>query len=154
MKYVSVLVQHHAGPTGDVLICKNGEGIWEFPNDRIRTNETDEEAAARVAWEQLGVEVVVGKRTMVGRKLPQDGQVEHIACGNITHNTNSKYDFHNYFEAVNKWQTEPRPVAYTEFKWVHPSELGQYEFAGDDKNFMAKYDPWVNARFIPDVRMY
>ena len=154
MKYVSVLVQHHAGPTGDVLICKNADGVWEFPCDRIRTAETDEEAAARVAWEQLGIEVQVGKRTMVGRKKPQDGVTEHIACGNITHNTNSKYIYHNYFEAVNKWQAEPQSERYTEFKWVHPSKLGEYEFAGDDKNFMAKYDPWINARTIPDVRMY
>ena len=25
---------------------------------------------------------------------------------------------------------------------------------GDDVNFMAKYDPWINAKFIPDRRMY
>ena len=154
MKFVSILVQHHAGPTGKVLICKNSDGVWEFPNDRIRTNVTDEEAAERVAWEQLGMKVAVGKRTMVGRKLLNDGTVEHLAEGNITHNTHTKFNFRNYFEAVNKWQTEPKSDRYTEFKWVHPTELGQYEFAGDDANFMAKYDPWVNGRPIPDRRMY
>ncbi len=153
MKYISVLLQHHAGPTGDVLICKNKDGVWEFPNGTVRTNETEEEAAARVCWEVLGVKATVGKLAMIGRKMPQDGYVEHIACGNITHNTNFKFNFHCYYEAVNKWQMEPKSDVYTEFKYVHPSELGQYEFAGDDKNFMAKYDPYINAEYIPDVRM-
>ena len=159
MKFVSILVQHHAGPTGDVLICKNKDGVWEFPNDRIRTNETDEEAAERVAWEQLGLKVTAGKRAMIGRKTLNDGVVEHLAEGNITHDTNSKFVFRNYYECVSKWSmepfyAEPKAGTYTEFKWVHPSELGEYEFAGDDKAFMAKYDPWINARFIPDVRMH
>ena len=154
MKFISVLVQHHAGPTGDVLICKNKDGVWEFPHDKIRTNETEAEAAERVVWEQLGVKAAVGKCTMIGRNRPEDGYVEHIVCGNITHNTNSHDNYHCYYEAVNKWQTEPKSEVYSEFKWVHPSELGEYEFEGDDKNFMAKYDPWINGREIPDVRMY
>ncbi len=152
MKSISVLVQHHAGPTGDVLICKNKNGVWEFPNGTVRTNETDADAAARVCWETLGVKVSVGKMACLGRKAPQDGCVEHIVCGNITHNTHTKSDYHCYYEAVNTWQTEPKGE-YAEMKYVHPSELGQYEFAGDDKNFMAKYDKYINAGCIPDVRM-
>ena len=154
MKTISVLIQHHAGPTGDVLICKNADGVWEFPHDRERTNETEAAAAARIAGEQLGMTVSVGKLAMRGRKKPADGKVEHLPEGNITHNTHTKDDYHLYMEAVNTWQTEPKAGTYAEFKWVHPSELGQYEFAGDDANFMAKYDPWINGRFIPDVRMY
>ncbi len=151
---ISVLIQHHAGPTGDVLICKGGDGVWTFPCGRCRVNETGEEAAERIAWEQLGMKVTVGKMTLTGHKKPTDGTVEHIACGNITHNTHTKCNYHNYYEAVNKWQTEPECKTYTEFKWVHPSELGQYGFAGDDAAFMAKYDPWINGRTIPDQRMY
>jgi predicted NUDIX family NTP pyrophosphohydrolase len=154
MEFMSVLIKHHAGPTGDVLICKNKDGVWEFPHDVIRTNETYEEAVERVAWEQVGIKADPGVRLMLGRNLKQDGIVEHIYEGNITHNTHTKFNYHNYFEAVNKWQYEPKSDVYTEFKWVHASELGEYEFAGDDKNFMAKYDPYINARFIPDVRMY
>ncbi len=153
MTEISVLIQHHAGPTGHVLICKTGEGPWSFPVGRCRTNETEEEAAERIAWELLRMKVVVGKLTLIGHKMPQDGTVEHIACGNITHNTHTKCNYHNYYEAVNKWQTEPESSVYTEFKWVHPSKLGEYAFAGDDVNFMAKYDPWINGRFIPDRRM-
>ena len=151
---ISVLIQHHAGPTGDVLICKNADGVWEFPHGILRTNETEAEAAERIAWEQLGMKVVPGKLAMTGHKKPADGTTEHFMCGNITHNTNTKCNFHNYYEAVNKWQTEPAATVYSEFKWVHPSELGQYEYAGDDVNFMAKYDPWINARPVPDRRMY
>ena len=154
MKTISVLIAHHAGPTGDVLICRKAGGAWEFPHDRERTNETDEAAAARIAGQQLGMTVGVGKLIMRGRKKPADGTVEHLAEGNITHNTHTKDDYHLYLEAVDTWQTEPNPGVYDEFAWVHPSELGQYEFAGDDVNFLAKYDPWVNGRFIPDKRMY
>ena len=150
---VSVLIRHHQGPTGDVLLCRRGDGAWEFPNDRARVNETDEEAAERIAWEQLGMKIRVGKLTLSGHKNPQDGTVEHIACGNITHNTHTKCDWHNYYEAVDVWQTEPVPGTYDAFKWVHPSELGALEYSGDDKNFMSRYDPWVRGETVPNVRM-
>lgn len=151
MKTISVLIQHHAGPTGNVLIVKNADGVWEFPHDRERTNETDAAAAARIAGEQLGMTVSVGKLITRGRKKPADGKVEHLAEGNITHNTHTKDDYHLYYEAVNTWQKEP---AAGEFRWVHPSELAQYEFAGDDARFVEKYVPWICGQFIPDVRMY
>ena len=154
MKTISVLIRRHAGPTGNVLICKTADGAWEFPHDRERTNETDAAAAARIAGEQLGMTVGVGGLIMRGRKLPQDGVTEHLAEGNITHNTNTKDDYHLYYEAVETWQTEPRAGTYSEFKWVHPSELEQYGFEGDDADFMAKYAPWIGGRFIPDVRMF
>ena len=154
MKYISVLVQHHPGPTGNVLICKNKNGKWEFPCAKLCGTETSPDAAVRVAAEKLGMAVKAGKLIMIGHKNIHAGYTEHIACGNITHNTNSKEIYHEYYEAVNTWQTEPQKLVYDEFKWVHPSELGQYEFEGDDINFMAKYDPWVNAKFIPDQRMY
>ena len=153
MKVISVLIQRHAGPTGDVLICKK-DGAWCFPCTTLRTNETGEEAAARVAAEQLHMVVKVGKLAMIGRKKPADGYVEHIVEGNITHNTHTKDDYHEYYEAVNTWGSEPCACCCEEYKWVHASQLGQYEFAGDDANFMAKYDPWINGRDIPNCRMY
>lgn len=154
MKTISVLIQHHAGPTGDVLVGKTADGVWEFPADVVRVNETEQEAAERMAWEILGMKVVPGKLIMLGHKKPADGYVEHLYEGNITHNTHTKCDYHCYYEAVNKWQTEPVAGKYVEFKWVHPSELGTIEYAGDDVNFMAKYDPWVNSAEVPDIRMY
>ena len=154
MTEVSVLIQHHAGPTGNVLVCKNQNGVWEFPKTRVRTNETEPEAAERAALELFGMKVVAGKMILQGHKYIQDGAVEHIVCGNITHNTHTKCNFHCYYEAVNKWQVEPKAGTYTEFRWVHPSELGTLDFEGDDVKFMAKYDPYVNPAFIPDVRMF
>lgn len=153
MQYLSVLIAHHAGPTGGVLIAKNENGVWEFPHGRVRECESDVAAVERVCHEVLGMTVQAGKLEMLGHKKPQDGTVEHIVCGNITHNTHTKCDYHKYYSAVNVWQTEPKTGVYSEFAWVHPSQLGQYEFAGDDSAFMAKYDPWINGRPIPDVRM-
>jgi predicted NUDIX family NTP pyrophosphohydrolase len=154
MNSISVLIQHHCGPTGDVLIYKNANGVWEFPNGVQRTGETPEAAVSRIAMETVGMVVTPGKLTMLGHKRPQDGKTEHLVVGNITHNSNTKCDYHSYYEAINTWQTEPVSAEAREYKWVHPSELGEYTFAGDDENFMAKYDPWVNAREIPDRRMY
>jgi 8-oxo-dGTP pyrophosphatase MutT (NUDIX family) len=154
MKKVSVLIKHHAGPTGDVLICRKNGGPWEFPVTKVRTNEVSPEAAERAAWEQVGIYVSGAKLEMIGHNRPMDGKVEHIAEGNITHDNHTKSAWHAYYTAVNKWQTEPVAGTYDEFKWVHPTELAQFEFAGDDVNFLAKYDPWVNGREIKDVRMF
>ena len=153
MKYISILVQHHVGPTGNVLIGKNADGAWEFPNGRAYSTETEADAVKRIAWEVLGMDVIPGKLALIGHKAPQDGSVEHIYYGNITHNTHTKCDYRCYYEAINKWQVEPKSTVYSEFKWVHPSELCQYDFAGDDVNFMAKYAPWISGQEIPDRRM-
>ncbi len=154
MKYISVLIQHHAGPTAGVLIVKKSGGPWQFPCGKALGEESAAEAAQRIAQQQLGMAITVGKLAMIGHKKPTDGTVEHIVCGNITHNTHTKCDYHEYYEAVNKWQTEPVSGEYEEFAWVHPSQLGKYGFDGDDANFMAKYDPWINGGTIPDRRMY
>lgn len=154
MKKISILVQRHAGPTGGILIGKKNDGTWEFPCGVVRVGETEAEAAARVAAEVLGLQVTVGKLEMIGRQKPEDGSVEHIVCGNITHNTHSKENYHVYYDAINKWQAEPKTCVYGEFAYVHPTELSGYGFVGDDANFVAKYAPYVSAAFIPDVRMY
>ncbi len=154
MTEISVLIQHHNGPTGNVLVCRRKGGAWELPKGIVHTNESEPEAAERIAWEALGMKITTGKLSMLGHKYPKDGKVEHIACGNITHNSHTKCDYHCYYEAVNKWQTEPKTGAYDEFQWVHPSQLGGLDFDGDDAIFIKKYDPWVNAACIPDVRMY
>ena len=154
MTTISLLIQNIAGPMGRVLIGKRPDGSWTFPTGTQRTNEPEADACERIAFETLGIKVKPGKLALMGHKRPLDGTIEHIACGNLTHNTNTKCDYHNYFEAVNTWQTEPKSDEFTEIAWVHPSRLASYCFAGDDANFMAKYDPWINGREIPDVRMY
>lgn len=153
MIYISLLIQHHAGPTGKVLVCRSGDGLWHFPCGKARTCESDEDAAERTAWETLGMKIRVGKLALTGHKAPNDGTTEHIPCGNITHNTNTKCDWHNYYEAVDVWQTEPKACEELEYCWVPQTELGQLRYEGDDKAFILKYDPWINRRPVPDVRM-
>ena len=153
MNTISVLIRSHAGPTGEVLVCKTAGSHWELPHGTQRTGETPQQAAERIAWEQLSMKITVGSLQMTGHKAPQDGYVEHIVCGNITHNTHTKCDYHHYYDAVDLFQTGPKIGAYTEFQWVHPSELGGVGLTGDDGSFVAKYGPWINGRTIPDVRM-
>lgn len=139
MVFASVLIKDIAGPNGKVLICRrNADSKWEFPQGKARTNEKPQQFVSRIAWEQLGIDVTVGQLQTRGRKLQGD----------------VKYDFHEYYDAVNTWKMEPKSGEYTEMMWVHPSELGNYDFCGDDQNFMGKYDPWINGREIPDIRMF
>ena len=140
MTFVSALIQDVAGPTGKVLLCKKEDGAWELPGCIIHTAETAERAVVRLVWAKLGIDVQVGKMIMIGRHLRPE--------------SDTKYDFHEYYEAVNTWGATPKSDVYKEMFWVHPSELANSEFEGDDKNFMAKYEPWVNCRTIPDCRMY
>ena len=79
MNTVSVLIRHHAGPTGDVLICKNEDGTWEFPSGKVHVSETDEEAVERIAWETIGLRAKAGILAMIGHKDPSDGVTEHLA---------------------------------------------------------------------------
>ena len=154
MIQVSILLQHHAGPSGAVLVGKTEDGVWEFPHGTRRTNETEAEAVERICWEELGVKAAAGKLILEGHKYPDDGYTEYLYRGNITHNTRTKSDYHNYYEAVNKWQMDPKSGKYTELKWIHASALGTLEFADDDEIFMKKFDPWINPGMIPDVRMF
>ncbi len=154
MTEISILMRHHAGPTGDVLVCQRPDGGWELPRGYVHVNEAPEAAVTRTVWETLGVQAKAGQLMVQGRKYPKDGTVEHIPCGNITHNTHTKCNEHWYYEAVNLYQAEPKQGAYQGFRWVHPSELEQVELTGDDKAFLDKYQPWVNGQTIPDVRMY
>ena len=144
MTEISLLIQHHAGPTGDVLVCQRPDGVWELPKGYIRVNETPETAVQRTAWETVGVQAKAGKLITQGKKYKKDG----------THNTHTKCDEHWYYEAVDVYQEEPKAGAYSAFQWVHPSELGTVALQGDDQAFLRKYDPWINGRTIPDVRMY
>jgi ADP-ribose pyrophosphatase YjhB (NUDIX family) len=140
MTFVSALIQDVAGPTGKVLICRKEGGAWQLPACKVFTSERPECAVARLAREQLGIGLKVGKLAMIGRHLRPE--------------TDTKHDYHEYYEAVNLWQKAPKSDVYREMIWVSPSELSNYEFEGDDKSFMAKYVPWINCKKIPDVRMY
>lgn len=139
MTTASVLIRDIAGPTGRILIGRRVPGgPWEFPSGKTRTGETSGRFVARIVWEQLGIDVSVGRLQMRGRKKTPE----------------ALYDDHEYYDAVNIWKMTPKTDAFAETAWVHPSELSRYEFGGDDRNFIAKYFPWVTGGEIPDVRMY
>ena len=133
MTHISVLIQNVAGPTGKVLIGKRDDGTWALPTDVLHTGEDPARACMRIAWEQLRVDVDVNKLEM--RALRKDG------CG------------HEYYSAVCARQQRPEDGWFVETAWVHPMELGRYEFGGDDGKFMAKYIPWLWCREVPDARL-
>ena len=69
MTFVSALIQDVAGPTGKVLICRKEGGAWQLPACKVFTSERPECAVARLAREQLGIGLKVGKLAMIGRHL-------------------------------------------------------------------------------------
>lgn len=77
---ISLLLQHHAGPTGDVLVCQRPDGGWELPKGYIRVNETPETAVIRTAWKHWAFRLRREKQIMQGKKYRKDGTVEHIPC--------------------------------------------------------------------------
>jgi ADP-ribose pyrophosphatase YjhB (NUDIX family) len=138
MLYVSALIQDIEGPYGKVLLCKKPDGTWCLPSGQVHTAETAEQAVARIASEQLGLTIRVGKLELRGRHKQPD----------------RLYDFHEYYSAVNIWQDAPHSESFTEFAWVHPTALDGAGFDGDDAKFLSKYIPWVTGRQIHDTRMY
>ena len=150
---ISVLLQEHAGPTGRVLVLKDSDGGYRFPEGYVRVNESEAAAVERLVTEQFSVTAEAGRLLLIGHKKPADGYVEHLYEGNITHNTHTRCDYHCYYAAVRKWPEALSVPAGSELCWVLAEELGALSFAGDDADFLAKYDPWVNGREIPDRRM-
>lgn len=139
MIFASVIVKDVKGSTGKVLICRRSPADkWEFPCSKLRTNETPGRGVVRIAWEQLGMGVTPGILHMRGRRK----------------SPGTLYDFHEYYEAVNTWHAEPAGNVFSETAWVHPSELGQYEFDGDDKAFVSKYLSWITGGEIKDAKLY
>lgn len=88
-------------------------GFWEFPGGKAQPGETKPEALAREIHEELGVFATVGEPLEIVEWAYPDKHVriEFFRC------------------AIDG---EPRPLEGQEMAWVHPAELGRYEFPPAD----------------------
>lgn len=115
----AIIEQNHK-----ILIARRKSGkkfgeLWEFPGGKLEQNESPEIALQRELQEELGITAKIGK--FIGRvTLPEN----KIAM--------SAYEV-KYFSG------EITLLDHSEFKWVKPSELNNYEYAPADIPLIEKY---------------
>jgi len=88
--------------------------LWEFPGGRVEDGESDENALSRELVEKLGISIQIGDLSM------------HVA---------HEYDSYHLDLLVYHASTADTPEAkgVNDFRWVHPSDFGDYQFPGADQ---------------------
>jgi 8-oxo-dGTP diphosphatase len=91
-------------------------GLWEFPNCKVETGETDEAALRRELLERVGIDVDVGAAT-ASRTHRYDGYIVDLVL----------------YQAGVPSDQEPSPVRVADLRWVRPQELENYSFPAADQ---------------------
>lgn len=88
--------------------------LWEFPGGRVEEGESDAQALARELYEEMGIRVEVGPRSL-----------------HLSH----EYEDYTLDLVVYRATTpdEPQCLRVHDFRWVAPGEFDQYEFPGADQ---------------------
>ena len=94
--------------------------LWEFVGGKLEPGETMEEALVRECREELAVELSVGDVFM---------QVLH-EYPDIT----VRLTLFNAKIAAG----EPKMLEHNDIRWLHPSEIPQYDFCPADKDILEK----------------
>lgn len=110
---------------GSVLIAKRRAGFrlahkWEFPGGKIDHGETPEQCLQREMEEEFGIAVSVGE--FLGESIHQ---YDHGGIRLLVYRI--------YWEGG---EMELRD--HDEYRWVLPSELGEYEFTAADLPFVER----------------
>ena len=107
----------------EILIGKRkdndiGGGKWEFPGGKIEIGETNEKALERELYEELGINVKIGKELM---------NYEHMFKTTI---------YNISFMEIMEYEGEICNNAHSEIKWVRFSNLLEYDFISGDYRFI------------------
>jgi 8-oxo-dGTP diphosphatase len=120
VRVVVAVIEHR----GRYLITQRNESavlplLWEFPGGRVEDGESDDHALRRELRERIGVEVDV--TGLMGEHV-------HEYAG---------YDVHMHMFACSlNSDTEPKPLAVRDVRWVTSDELSDYEFPPADQQNM------------------
>ncbi|GAB4520123.1 MAG: A/G-specific adenine glycosylase [Anaerolineae bacterium] len=112
---------------GQVLIAQRPTdamlgGLWEFPGGKQEPGEALEACLRREIAEELGIEIEVNE------PLPA---IEHA----YSHFRITLHPFHCRIVAG-----EPRAIGCTAWRWVRPSELGQFALSAADRRIVARLE--------------
>lgn len=105
---------------GRYLIAKRKAGVhlgglWEFPGGKREKGETLEDCLRRELLEELGIRIDIPIPFRIIRHHYREKTVE----------------LHFFRCAIETGR--PSPVDCAELRWVHPSELNEYEFPPADR---------------------
>ncbi|NUR61274.1 MAG: (deoxy)nucleoside triphosphate pyrophosphohydrolase [Catenulispora sp.] len=118
---IRVIVVGAAIVRGDAVLCARRSaparlaGKWEFPGGKVEAGETEAAAVVRECREELGVEVVVGRR--IGEDAPIDEQLT----------------LRVYLARLLPAQPEPRPlVDHDLLEWIARADLTSLDWLAPD----------------------
>ena len=94
-------------------------GLWEFPGGKIEPGETILECIKREIWEELGIEIAVGKHLV---------SIEHTYT-----DLRVTLTVHHCYHLTGC----PEPIECDEVRWVQLDELGQYPFPQANEQIIA-----------------
>jgi 8-oxo-dGTP diphosphatase len=108
---------------GRVLIAdrpagKHMAGRWEFPGGKIAPTESEEAALARELREELGVQLVAGRKLMA------------------LHHEYDDYQVHLSMWIVERYDGVPRGLDGQRLKWVAPGQLPNEDMLEADRPFI------------------
>ncbi|MFH1349768.1 MAG: 8-oxo-dGTP diphosphatase MutT [Pseudomonadota bacterium] len=94
------------------------EGLWEFPGGKQEKGETLQECLERELREELGMKV----------------RAENLVC-------TVEHEYENRTISLHLFQCsylsgQPMPLEGQETRWVHPKDLGEYNFPPPDYTFI------------------
>jgi mutator protein MutT len=94
-------------------------GLWEFPGGKVEPGETVEECIKREIWEELGIDIEVGKHLIT---------IEHA----YTHLrvTLTVHQCHHLAGV-------PQPIECDEIRWVTLDEINQFTFPKANEQIIA-----------------
>jgi 8-oxo-dGTP diphosphatase len=91
--------------------------LWEFPGGRVEDGETDAQALSRELREEMEIKVEVGEASVA-----------------VTHEYSAYIiNFCVYRCHLITPEVQIKKIGVHDFRWVHPSELDDYEFPGADQ---------------------
>jgi 8-oxo-dGTP diphosphatase len=93
-------------------------GFWEFPGGKREPDETFEQCLKRELLEELGIEVGVGE-----------------LLESLTHAYPEKTVLLNFYRCT-VVQGEPQPIGCSDFRWIGPEQLDEYNFPAADERLL------------------
>jgi len=92
-------------------------GLWEFPGGKVEADESPEQALVREILEELGVEIVVGRKVTTS----------------FTENPAAKIDLTTYVCTLKSAAEPIISASHSDARWLLPEQLYQLKWAAADE---------------------